>query len=150
MLNRAEIIGHLGADPEHRRTNSGDPIASFRVATTEKWTTKDGEKKEHTDWHSVVCFNEGLCSVIERFLRKGSKVFVSGKLQTRKWQAQDGSDRYTTEIVLQKFRGELVLLDKLEGNRPPPADDPDSYGTTKDRDSGGGSRKSDLDDDIPF
>ena len=110
-LNKVQLIGNLGADPEARSLNSGDEVVNFRLATTESLKDSDGNKKERTEWHSVACFNQGLCTVIKRYCHKGSKVYVEGALQTRKWQDQSGADRYSTEVVLQKFRGELVLLD---------------------------------------
>lgn len=114
-LNRVDIIGNLGADPEIRRLNDGSPVVNLRVACTDTWRDKNtGDRKERTEWVQVVIFNEGLAKVAEQYLKKGSKVFVSGSLQTRKWE-KDGVDRYTTEVVLQKFRGELVLLDKPDG-----------------------------------
>ena len=124
MLNRAELIGHLGGDPEIRRTQDGRPIVSFSLATSERWTDKaTGEKKEKTEWHRVVIFNEVLALTAEQYLKKGSKVYLQGKIATRKWQDQSGADRYSTEIVLRPFRGELNLLDAAEKrehvNMPP-------------------------------
>lgn len=118
-INKVILIGNLGADPDIRRTNSGDPIANLRIATSETWKDKNsGERKEKTEWHSVVIFNENLCKVVENYLKKGSKVYIEGALQTRKWQDKDGNDKYTTEIVLQKFRGNLTILDgKSEGSQ---------------------------------
>ncbi|NEQ52319.1 MAG: single-stranded DNA-binding protein, partial [Leptolyngbya sp. SIO3F4] len=111
-LNKVMLIGNLGADPEIRRLNSGDPVVNLRIATSENWRDKStGERREKTEWHNVVIFNENIAKVAENYLRKGSKVFVEGQLQTRKWQDRDGNDRYTTEIVLQRFRGELTMLD---------------------------------------
>lgn len=133
-LNRVDIIGNLGADPEVRRLNDGSAVVNLRVACTETWRDKNsGERKERTEWVSVVIFNEGLAKVAEQYLHKGSKVFVSGSLQTRKWE-KDGVDRYTTEVVLQKFRGDLVLLDGKSDDaaprqeRRPNRDDPRDYG----------------------
>jgi single-strand DNA-binding protein len=118
-INKAILVGNLGADPEIRRTNSGDPIANLRIATSESWKDKNsGERKEKTEWHSVVIFDENLCKVVENYLKKGSKVYIEGALQTRKWQDQEGKDRYSTEVVLQKFRGNLTMLDsKGEGSQ---------------------------------
>lgn len=111
-VNKVILVGNLGRDPEVRRTQSGDPIVNLRIATSETWRDKaSGERKERTEWHSVVIFNENLARVAEQYLRKGSKVYVEGQLQTRKWQDQSGQDRYTTEIVLTRFRGELTILD---------------------------------------
>jgi single-strand DNA-binding protein len=162
-VNKVILIGNLGRDPEIRRLGNGDPVASLRIATSETWRDKQsGERKERTEWHSVVIFNEGLAKVAEQYLRKGSKVYVEGQLQTRKWTDQAGVEKYTTEVVLKAFRGELTLLDKAE--RDPPS--PDDYGRTRTREGGsqsyssakegdsfgrspaGGS--SHLDDDIPF
>ena len=111
-LNKVMLIGHLGKDPEIRKTQDGRSVANFSLATSESWKDKNtGEKKEKTDWHNVVVFNEGLAGVIEKYVKKGSKIYVEGKLQTRKWQDKDGSDRYTTEVILQNFDGKIILLD---------------------------------------
>lgn len=111
-VNKVILIGNLGADPEIRRTNDGRPIANLRIATSESWRDKNsGERREKTEWHSVVVFNEGLCKVIENYVKKGSKVYIEGQLQTRKWQDKDGNDRYSTEVVLQGFNGTLTMLD---------------------------------------
>ncbi|TIW72885.1 MAG: single-stranded DNA-binding protein, partial [Mesorhizobium sp.] len=106
------LVGNLGADPEIRRLNSGEPVVNIRIATSESWRDKNsGERKEKTEWHNVVIFNDQIAKVAEQYLKKGMKVYVEGQLQTRKWQDQTGNDRYTTEVVLQKFRGELQMLD---------------------------------------
>jgi single-strand DNA-binding protein len=111
-VNKVILIGNLGADPEIRRTNDGRPIANLRIATSESWRDKNsGERREKTEWHSVVVFNEGLCKVVESYVKKGSKVYIEGQLQTRKWQDKDGNDRYSTEVVLQGFNGTLTMLD---------------------------------------
>ena len=111
-VNKVILVGNLGADPEIRRLNSGDPVVNLRIATSESWRDKgSGERKEKTEWHSVVIFNDNLAKVAEQYLKKGMKVYIEGQLQTRKWQDQTGNDRYSTEIVLQKFRGELQMLD---------------------------------------
>lgn len=121
-VNKVIIIGNLGADPEIRTTNAGHKIASLRVATSERWTGKDGQKQERTEWHSVAIVHEALAAIAERFLRKGSKVYLDGQLQTRKWQDKAGHDRYTTEIVV-GVRGQLVMLDgKADDDRPAPAE----------------------------
>jgi single-strand DNA-binding protein len=115
-VNKVILIGNLGKDPEIRRTQDGRPIANLRIATTESWRDKaSGERKEKTEWHSVVIFNEGLCKVAEQYLKKGSKVYVEGALQTRKWQDQAGAERYSTEVVLQNFGGTLQMLDGRPG-----------------------------------
>src|SRR5262250_1205121 len=115
-VNKVILVGNLGKDPEIRRTQDGRPIANLRVATTESWRDKNsGEKRERTEWHTVVVFSEGLCRVVEQYLKKGSKVYLEGQLQTRKWQGQDGQDRYSTEVVLQNFNSQLVLLDRPGG-----------------------------------
>lgn len=161
-VNKVILIGHLGRDPEIRRTAQGEPVASLRIATSETWRDKQsGERKERTEWHSIVIFNEALAKVAEQYLKKGAKVYVEGQLQTRKWQDQSGVEKYTTEVVLQRFRGELTLLDKAE--RDPPSQD--DYGSTRNRDSGQGysaAKSGDsfgrtsqpstdhLDDDVPF
>ena len=115
-VNKVILIGNLGADPEIRRTQDGRPIANLRIATSESWRDKNsGERKEKTEWHSVVIFNEGLCKVAEQYLKKGSTVYVEGQLQTRKWQDQNGQDRYSTEIVIQGLGGTLTMLDGAAG-----------------------------------
>jgi single-strand DNA-binding protein len=111
-VNKVILVGNLGADPEIRRLNSGDPVVNLRIATSESWRDKmSGERKEKTEWHNVVIFNDNLAKVAEQYLKKGMKVYLEGQLQTRKWTDQQGQDRYTTEVVLQKFRGELQMLD---------------------------------------
>lgn len=116
-INKVILVGNLGADPEVRRLSSGDPVVNLRIATSESWRDKStGERRDKTEWHNVVIFNDNLAKVAEQFLRKGMKVFVEGSLQTRKWHDQSGQDRYSTEVVLQKFRGELQMLDALGSN----------------------------------
>ncbi|MCH8490525.1 MAG: single-stranded DNA-binding protein [Oceanicaulis sp.] len=155
-INKVIIVGNLGADPEIKAMPSGDKMAKFPVATSETWRDRQsGEKREKTEWHNVVIFNDNLSKVAENYLRKGMKVYIEGALQTRKWQDQNGQDRYMTEVVLQKFRGELQMLDSKGdggGNRG-------GHDQMEDR-SGGGQRQMDkpredfssdtLDDDIPF
>ena len=152
-VNKVILIGNLGRDPEVRRTQSGDPIVHLSVATSENWRDKaSGERRERTEWHRVVIFNERLGDVAQKYLRKGSKVYLEGQLQTRKWTDQSGAEKYTTEVVLQRFRGELTLLDArgadegLSDVERPPADagEPRSGGA-----SPRGSSDS-LDDEIPF
>ncbi len=115
-VNKVILIGNLGADPEIRRTQDGRPIANLRVATSESWRDKTtGERKEKTEWHRVVIFNEGLCKIVEQYLKKGSKIYLEGALQTRKWQDKEGHDKYSTEVVLQGFNGNLTMLDGRAG-----------------------------------
>lgn len=167
-VNKVILVGNLGADPEIRRLNSGEPVANLRIATSESWRDRQtGERKDRTEWHSVVIFNENLAKVAEQYLKKGAKVYIEGQLQTRKWQDQNGNDRYTTEVVLQKFRGELQMLDsrgeggsRFEGGSSRGSFEGGSsrggdYGSSNDfgrtspqQQSGGFSH--DLDDDIPF
>ena len=157
-VNKAILVGNLGADPEVRNLPSGGKVVNLSIATSESWKDKNtGEKRERTEWHRVVIFNEGLAGVAEQYLRKGSKVYLEGQIQTRKWQDQSGADKYSTEIVLQGFDATLALLDRNEGggNRPPPANSPDDYGRTKSSESqshggGGSGAPGGLDDDIPF
>ena len=164
-INKVILVGNLGRDPEMRRTQDGRPIANLRVATSESWRDKaSGEKRERTEWHTVVVFNEGLCRVVEQYLKKGSKVYLEGQLQTRKWQGQDGQDRYSTEVVLQNFNSQLVLLDRPGGGASMGAggggmqeDDYPSYdsgGSGGGGFKGGGSSKpvfdKKVDDEIPF
>src|ERR1051325_5598495 len=111
-VNKVMLVGNLGADPEVRQLPSGEPVVNLRIATSETWRDKNsGDRKEKTEWHNVVIFNDNLAKVAEQYLKKGMKVYIEGQLQTRKWQDQSGQDRYTTEVVLQKFRGELQMLD---------------------------------------
>ena len=118
-VNKVILIGNLGRDPEVRRLNSGEPVCNMRIATSETWRDKaSGERRERTEWHNVVIFNDNLVKVAEQFLKKGSKVYVEGQLQTRKYQDRDGQERYTTEVVLQRFRGELTLLDSRGEGAP--------------------------------
>lgn len=115
-VNKVILVGNLGADPEIRRTADGRPIANLRLATTESWRDKaTGEKRERTEWHRVVVFSEPLCKVIEQYVKKGAKLYIEGQLQTRKWQDQQGQDRYSTEVVLQGFNGTLTMLDSRGG-----------------------------------
>ena len=115
-VNKVILVGNLGRDPEIRRTQDGRPIANLRIATSETWKDRNsGERKEKTEWHSVVIFNEALCKVVEQYVKKGSKVYIEGALQTRKWQDQQGQDRYSTEVVLQGFNGTLTMLDGRAG-----------------------------------
>ena len=117
-VNKVILVGNLGADPEIRNTQDGRPIANLRIATSETWRDKNsGERKERTEWHRVVIFNEGLCRVCEQYLKKGAKVYIEGQLQTRKWQDQSGQDRYSTEIVLQGFNSTLTMLDGRSGGQ---------------------------------
>ncbi len=152
-VNKVILVGNLGADPEIRTLNSGDRVANLRLATSETWRDRaSGEKRERTEWHRVVIFNDNLVKVAENYLRKGSKIYVEGALQTRKWTDQSGQDKYSTEVVLQKFRGELTMLDGKGGG-----DGDSDYGGGF---SGGGQRaepsgpkedfSADLDDEIPF
>ena len=125
-VNKVILVGNLGADPEVRRTNAGDPIVNLRLATSEAWKDKSsGERREKTEWHTVVIFNENLAKIAENYLRKGSKIYVEGQLQTRKWQDRDGNDRYSTEVVLQRYRGELTMLgEKGSGSERVPEPQP--------------------------
>src|SRR6188474_198829 len=121
-VNKVILVGNLGADPEVRRTQDGRPIVNLRVATSESWRDKTtGERKEKTEWHRVVIFNEGLCKIAEQYLKKGSKVYLEGALQTRKWQDKDGQDKYSTEVVLQGFNSQLTMLDGRGGGRGRPS-----------------------------
>jgi len=144
-VNKVIIIGRLVRDPETRSFQSGGKVVSLRVATSETWRDRDsGEKKERSEFHSVAIFNEGIAKVAEQYLRKGSKVYIEGKLETRKWQDQSGADRYTTEVVIRPFAGELVMLDGPNGEArsEPHRVDHNAIGSRMDR--------PDLDDEIPF
>jgi len=142
-LNKVQIIGNVGKDPEIRAMQSGDKVANISVATSEKWTDKaSGEKKERTEWHRVVVFGP-LADIVDRYTKKGSKIYVQGSLQTRKWTDKDGAEKYSTEVVLQGFSAELTLLD---GRKPGEAQDDDAPVA----DRGRSTRRDDMDDDIPF
>ncbi len=164
-VNKVILVGNLGRDPEVRRLNSGDQVVNIRIATSENWRDKaTGERKEKTEWHNVVIFNEQIGKIVEQYCKKGSKVYLEGQLQTRKWTDQSGAEKYTTEVVLQRFRGELTLLDSRAGGSG------ESFGGGEERASGGSSfgRSSpverrpalasggggggapEIDDDIPF
>ncbi|TXH34028.1 MAG: single-stranded DNA-binding protein [Rhodospirillaceae bacterium] len=143
-VNKVILIGNLGRDPEIRTTQDGGKIAQMSIATSETWRDKgSGERREKTEWHRVVIFNDRLVEVAEKYARKGRTVYIEGQLQTRKWTNQDGQERYTTEIVLQKFRGELTLLGPSD--RDPGPGGQEDYGH-----NAGASGRGDLDDDIPF
>jgi len=158
-VNKVILVGNLGADPEARSLNNGGEVVNMRVATSEQWKDRDGNRQERTEWHRVAIFNQNLAKVAKNYLRKGSKVYLEGQIQTRKWTDQSGQERYSTEVVLQNFRGELVLLDSREGagggaGRSAFGEDYDDFG-------GGAPAKpqsrpqpaafdSDLDDDVPF
>lgn len=157
-VNKVILVGNLGRDPEVRQTQSGSPIVQLSVATSENWRDRQsGERRERTEWHRVVIFNENLAKIAEQYLRKGSKVYLEGQLQTRKWQDQSGQDRYTTEVVLGRFRGELTMLDGRSDG-----DGGGGYGGSGGSgDYGGGGSSSgggssappagdDFDDEIPF
>jgi single-strand DNA-binding protein len=164
-VNKVILVGNLGRDPEVRRLNSGEPVVNLRLATTETWRDKaSGERKERTEWHNVVIFNENLAKVAEQYLRKGSKVYVEGQLQTRKYTDQSGQEKFSTEVVLQRYRGEMTLLDArgggqqgaVEGSgRDYAGSDFGSSGPMERRSSSGGAPRpgnhsSDMDDEIPF
>ena len=169
-VNKVILVGNLGADPEIRRLNSGEPVVNLRIATSESWRDKNsGERKEKTEWHQVVIFNDNLAKVAEQYLKKGMKVYIEGALQTRKWE-KDGVERYTTEVVLQKFRGELQMLDSRgqggEGGQvgysgggrgsdfgqssPNEGYSRGGSGGGGGGRSGGGGTSRELDDEIPF
>jgi single-strand DNA-binding protein len=168
-VNKVILVGNLGADPEIRRTQDGRPIVNLRVATTDTWRDKgSGERKERTEWHRVVIFSEGLAKVAEQYLKKGSRVYLEGQLQTRKWQDQGGQDRYSTEVVLQNFSSQMVLLDRAGGGGGGGGFGGDDNGSDFGTSSGssgasggrsaparqpamaGAGRRDDMDDEIPF
>ncbi len=149
-VNKVILVGNIGKDPEIRRTNDGKPIANLSLATSESWRDKNtGERKEKTEWHRVVIFNEGLCKIAEQYLKKGSKVYIEGALQTRKWTDQSGVEKYSTEVVLQGFGGALTMLDgaKSGGDEQPMSQ---RAPARPDPITSGASLKQDMDDDIPF
>lgn len=166
-VNKVILVGNLGRDPEVRRLNSGEPVVNLRLATTETWRDKaSGERKERTEWHTVVIFNENLAKVAEQYLRKGSKVYLEGQLQTRKYTDQAGQEKFSTEVVLQRYRGEMTLLDARGGGQQGAGDsgggrdyagtDFGSSGPMERRPAAapaaksGGYASSDMDDEIPF
>ena len=162
-INKVILVGNLGRDPELRSTQDGMRIANLAIATSESWRDRvSGERKERTEWHRVVIFNERLAEIAEKYLKKGSKIYVEGALQTRKWTDNSGQERYTTEVVLQRFRGELTMLDGARGAGGPPieggydegyagggfGDEPRTAATPSP--ARGRTPVNDLDDDIPF
>jgi len=165
-VNKVILVGNLGRDPEVRRSQSGDPIVNLNVATSETWRDKASvERKERTEWHRVVIFNENLAKIAEQYLKKGSTVYIEGQLQTRKWQDQSGQEKFTTEVVLQRFRGELTLLGGRAGNseggdydsggssdfgRSSPMQSPRGGAPARQPAAASSSYAADLDDDIPF
>ena len=163
-VNKVILVGNLGKDPEIRRTQDGRPIANLSVATSESWRDKTtGERKEKTEWHRVVIFNEGLCKIVEQYLKKGSKIYLEGSLQTRKWTDKDGNDKYSTEVVLQGFNSSLTMLDgrggggaggSAGGGQDSGGEDFGSSGPTASRKpamaAAGGGKREDMDDEIPF
>jgi single-strand DNA-binding protein len=161
-VNKVILVGNLGKDPEIRRTQDGRPIANLSIATSDTWRDKaTGERKEKTEWHRVVIFNEGLCKVAEQYLKKGAKVYIEGALQTRKWTDQSGAEKYSTEVVLQGFNSTLTMLDGRGGSGgggsfgDEPGGDFGSSGPVSSAPrrpvaAGGGGRNNDMDDDIPF
>ena len=149
-LNQVTLLGNVGADPETKSFQNGGKVCNLRLATSESWKDKTtGEKKEKTEWHSVTINSDGLIGIVERFVRKGSKILIQGKLQTRKWQDQGGNDRYSTEIVVSSFDGKLVLLgDKAGSSSGQTQGQQQQYSQQSQQSSG--SHRDDLDDDIPF
>ena len=154
-VNKVILVGNLGAEPEIRHTKDGRPIANLRVATNETWKDRNtGERRERTEWHRVVIFNEGLCKIAEQYLHKGSKIYLEGQLQTRKWEDQSGNERYSTEVVLQGFNSALQMLDARGGEGFGDQRGSSDFGQSSPMESGSGGRSSDfsqeLDDEIPF
>ena len=142
-VNKVILVGNLGRDPEVRRLGSGEPVVNFSVATSETWRDKaSGERKERTEWHNVVIYNENLAKIAEQYLKKGSKVYVEGQLQTRKWTDKDGQEKYSTEVVLQNFRGELTMLDGRNGG--------EGGGGRGAGESPASFQRDEMDDEIPF
>ncbi|MEN3168597.1 single-stranded DNA-binding protein [Gluconobacter sp. OJB] len=154
-VNKVILVGNLGKDPEVRNTQSGSKVVSFPLATSDTWNDRQsGERRERTEWHRVVIFNEQAGDVAERFLRKGRKVYIEGELRTRKWTDQGGQEHYTTEVVIDRFRGELVLIDSNRGNGNGDAGGYDNGGSRGGTNGNGGSWDGpggdDLDDQVPF
>src|SRR5947209_6407678 len=156
-VNKVILVGNLGRDPEVKRLNSGDPVVNLSVATSENWRDKaSGERKERTEWHRVVIYNENLAKVAEQYLRKGSKVYLEGQLQTRKYTDQQGNEKYSTEVVLQGFNSALTMLDRAGGGGASGDTGSDNdFGASRPAArqpamAGGGAKRGDLDDEIPF
>jgi single-strand DNA-binding protein len=163
-VNKVILVGNLGADPEIRRTQDGRPIANLRVATSDTWRDKtSGERRERTEWHRVVIFSEPLCRVVEQYLKKGARVYLEGALQTKKWQDQSGQDRYSTEVVLQGFNSQLVMLDRVgsagSGGYEPADNGGGDFGsmgpssapsTPREKKPAMAAVRGDMDDEIPF
>lgn len=167
-VNKVILVGNLGRDPEIRFTQSGQKLANMSIATSETWRDKQsGERREKTEWHRVVVFDERLADIVEKYIKKGSKVYLEGALQTRKWTGNDGIEKYTTEVVLQRFSGVLTMLDSAggggggggygggdsggnDGGGGPSWDGPDNGGSGGGQSGGGGAPGGDLDDEIPF
>lgn len=142
-VNKVILVGNLGADPEVRKFQNGGSVCNLRIATSESWKDRNtGERREKTEWHSVAIFSEGLVRIAEQYLRKGSKVYLEGQLETRKWQDQNGNDRYTTEVVLRNFNSSMVMLDARGGDR--------SSANISDENQSRSDKSYELDDDIPF
>ncbi len=153
-VNKVILVGNLGRDPEVRTFQNGGKVCNLRIATSENWKDRNtGERRERTEWHSVAIFSEPLARIAEQYLRKGSKVYIEGQLETRKWQDQSGQDRYTTEVVLRPYKGELTLLDSRSEGGGGYSDDRGGYDGDYGSSSGGGRpapASNDLDDEIPF
>ena len=154
-VNKVILVGNLGADPEARSLPSGGEVVNLRVATSENWKDRDGNRQERTEWHQVVIFNENLGRVAKSYLRKGSKVYLEGQLQTRKWQDKDGQDRYSTEVVLQGFNSQLTMLDTRGGGGSADVDSGDDFGArgpapARKPAMAGAGKRDDMDDEIPF
>jgi len=150
-VNKVILVGNLGRDPEVRNTQNGDPIVHLSLATSESWKDRNsGERRERTEWHRVVIFNENLGRIAQQYLNKGSKVYIEGQLQTRKWQDQSGQDKYSTEVVLQRFRGELTMLDSRADSSGGFSGGSSGFSDNTGGDFGGSEAGGDLDDEIPF
>ncbi len=153
-VNKVILVGNVGRDPEIRSTQDGTKVANLSLATSENWRDKNtGERKERTEWHRVVIFNERLADVVEKYVKKGAKLYIEGALQTRKWTDNTGAEKYTTEVVLQRFRGELTMLDSRGGGGGMSGGAPDDMGSSSGGGMGGGRPSGgggDLDDEIPF
>ncbi len=149
-VNKVILVGNLGADPEVRKFQNGGSVCNLRIATSENWKDKNtGERREKTEWHSVAIFSEGLTRIAEQYLRKGSKIYIEGQLETRKWQDKNGNDRYTTEVVLRNFNSSMVMLDGRSGGGGGGGNDRAAGGMSEQGSSSGG-QSYEMDDDIPF
>ncbi len=147
-VNKVILVGNLGADPEVRHSQDNNKVVTFSIATSENWKDKNGERKDRTEWHRVVIFSPGLADIAEKYLKRGTKVYIEGQLRTRKWQDGSGNDKYTTEVVLSSYNGYMIMLDKTNGSNS--IQEQDSLNSNTDEPSWDNSTSTEIDDEIPF